>query len=85
MPADSVILAFCGKMNLTMAFVWEYDVGKLKKSPRGQLLLLERQINGGVYLSDKEKISLSEVKKHWNRLRIDPAKRRLFKMLIWGK
>lgn len=68
-----------------MVFVWDYDIEKLKKSQRGRLLLLERQINGGVYLSDKEKISLDEVKKNWNKLQIDPAKRRLLKLLIWEK
>lgn len=68
-----------------MVFVWDYDIEKLKKSKRGRLLLLERQINGGVYLSDKEKLPLQEVKKNWNKLQIDPAKRRLLKMLIWKK
>jgi len=68
-----------------MVFVWDYDIKKLKKSKRGRLLLLERQINGGVYLSDRGKIPLNEVKKNWDKLQIDPAKRRLLKTIIWEK
>ncbi len=67
-----------------MVHVWDYDIEKLKKSKWGRLLLLERQINYGVY-SDKEKIKLSEVKKHWNELTIDPDRRQFLQLLIWGK
>lgn len=66
-----------------MVFIWDYFPRILQKSPRGRLLLLQRKINGGVYLSDKEKLSLDAVKKHWHQLQIDSAKRRLLKMLIW--
>jgi len=65
-----------------MVFVWDYDIEKLKKSKRGRLLLLERWINGGVYLSDKKRIPLSQVKKNWNKLQIDPARRQLLKMIM---
>lgn len=65
--------------------VWDYDVKKLKKSKAGRLLLLERMINYGLYRSDKEKISLTEVKRNWNRLSLGPSKKRLFEFLIWGK
>ena len=68
-----------------MAHVWDYDIKELKKSEYGRRLLLERQINYGVYPSDKEKIKLSEVKKYWNKLNIDPNRRRLLKLLIWNK
>jgi hypothetical protein len=68
-----------------MTHVWDYSVEELKKSSRGKLLLLERKINGGVYLSDEEKISLKNVRENWDRLQIDPAKRRVLEMLIWGK
>lgn len=71
--------------NTNMAHVWDYDIKSLKKSKRGQLLLLERQINYGVYPSDKEKIKLSEVKRHWNELNIEPKRRRLLELLIWKK
>ena len=68
-----------------MAHIWDYDINELKKSKQGRLLILERQINYGVYLSDKEKIKLSEVKKYWHELTIDPDRRRFFRLLIWGK
>lgn len=68
-----------------MAHVWDYDIKTLKKSEYGRRLLLERQINYGVYSSDKEKIKLSDVKKYWNKLNIDPNRRRLLKFLIWNK
>lgn len=65
--------------------VWDYDIKKLKKSKWGKLLLLERQINYGMYLPDKDKIKLSEVKKHWRELNLEPKRKRLFEFLIWGK
>lgn len=66
-----------------MPFIWDYDIKELKKSKEGKLLMLERQINYGVV--GKEKIKLSEVKKNWKKLNIDPDRRRLFKLLIWDK
>lgn len=68
-----------------MAHLWDYDINTLKKSKRGRLLLLERQINYGIYLSDKEKIKLSEVKQYWNKLEIEPKRRRLLELLISNK
>lgn len=68
-----------------MPHVWDYDIKELKKSKAGRLLLLERQINYGIYPSDKEKINLSEVKKYWNQLQIEPKRRHLLELLIWSK
>lgn len=68
-----------------MPFIWDYDINKLKKTKSGRLLILERQINYGIYPSDKEKIDLKEVKKHWDELNLDPLKRRLMELLIWGR
>lgn len=68
-----------------MVLVWDYDIKKLKKSKQGRLKILERQINYGVYPSDKEKISLAEVKKNWDKLNIEPARRKLLARLIWEK
>jgi len=68
-----------------MAHVWDYDIKELKKSEYGRRLLLERQINYGVYPSDKEKIKLLDVKKYWKKLNIDPNRRRLLRLLIWNK
>ena len=65
-----------------MAFVWDYDIKKLKKSKRGKILLLERMINYG---PGQEKVKLSEVKKYWSQLNLNPLAERLFELLIWGK
>lgn len=68
-----------------MPVIWDYDIKQLKKSKMGQLLILERQINYGIYTSDKEKISIQEVKKNWQNLKLEPKRKRLFELLIWGK
>lgn len=66
-----------------MPFIWDYDINKLKKTKSGRLLILERQINYG---PDKdEKIDLSGVRKNWDNLHLDPLKKRLMELLIWGK
>ncbi len=65
-----------------MPFIWDYDINKLKKTKSGRLLILERTINFG---PDKgEKISLSEVKKNWDKLHLDPLRKKMMKLLIWG-
>lgn len=68
-----------------MPFIWDYDIKELKKTKSGRLLILERQINYGIYPSDKEKIDLSEVKRRWMELDLEPQRKRLFELLIWGK
>ena len=68
-----------------MLHSWDYDLNKLKKSQWGRLLLLERQINYGMYISDQDKIKLSQVKKNWNKLNLEPKRKKLFQLLIWGK
>lgn len=68
-----------------MALIWDYDINELKKTKSGRKLILERQIMYGVDWEKGERIKLSEVKKNWNKLDIDPRSKRLFKLLIWGK
>lgn len=68
-----------------MPFIWDYDIKKLRKSKQGRILILERQINYGIYPSSKEKISLREVKNYWGELEIDLDRRRFLEFLIWGK
>ena len=65
--------------------LWDYDKKTLQKTKGGRLLILERMINYGFYLSDTTKIKLSEVKKYWNKLNLEPSRRKLFKLLLWGK
>lgn len=66
-----------------MPVIWDYDINELKKTKSGRLLMLERLINYGPLKG--EKISLSEVKKNWQKLHLDPLKKRLMELLIWGK
>lgn len=68
-----------------MPFLWDYDLEELKKSksPRAKILLLERQINYGVF--GDEKIDLAEVEKYWDKLNIEPRRKRLFEFLIWER
>ena len=68
-----------------MAYLWDYNEKELEKSEQGRILLLERQINYGVYMSDKIKIKLSDVKKYWNKLKLEPSRRKLFNLLLWEK
>ena len=62
--------------------LWDYREKDLKKTAWGKNLILERMINYG---PGRRKISLKEVKKNWGLLDIDPLRRRLFRLLIWGK
>lgn len=64
--------------------VWDYKSSILKKSKKGQLLLLERLINYGIYRKDKKKIPLNRVKKNWGMLSLEPKRKKLFRHLIWG-
>lgn len=64
---------------------WDYDVNELKKTKEGKIKILERMINYGVYLDDKEKIPLNQVKRYWRQLKIEPGRRNFLKFVIWGK
>ena len=68
-----------------MALIWDYDISELKNTESGRVKILERMINYGVYPSDNEKISLKLVKKYWDKLELEPKRKRLFELLIWGK
>ena len=67
-----------------MALIWDYDEKELKKTKSGRLLILERLINYGP-TKKGEKIPLKEVKKNWDKLNIEPKRRRLLELLIWEK
>lgn len=64
---------------------WDYDLNELKKTKEGRIKILERMINYGVYLDDKEKIPLFQVKKYWDKLKIDSGRRNFLKFIIWGR
>ena len=68
-----------------MPFIWDYDIKELRKTESGRLLILERIINYG---PDKgEKISLSDVKESWNKIKdnLFEEPRKLMELLIWGR
>jgi len=62
--------------------IWDYREKDLKKTASGRRYILENMINMG---PGRRKISLSQVKKEWKNLKIDPLRRNLFRYLIWGK
>lgn len=69
-----------------MPLIWDYDINELKKTKSGRLLILERLVNYGP--TDKgDKISLKEVKKHWQEIKdnLFTPQRMLMELLIWGK
>ncbi|NCO88464.1 hypothetical protein GW881_00955 [Candidatus Roizmanbacteria bacterium] len=66
-----------------MVLMWDYDINELKKTEAGRIKILERMINYGP--GKGEKISLSQVKKNWDRLDLYPSNKRLLELLIWGK
>lgn len=66
-----------------MVFIWDYDKKELNRTEAGRILILERQINNGVYRNDKEKIPLEDVKKYWDKLNIEPRRRHFLQFLLW--
>ncbi len=65
--------------------MWDYDENKLKKTESGRVKILERMINFGIYLKNKEKLPISDIKKYWNILKIDSDKKKFLKYIIWAK
>lgn len=65
------------------SYLWDYDYDELKKTDWGRIKILERMINYG---PDKgEKISLSLVKKYWDKLQLFRLQKQLLELLLWGK
>jgi len=61
---------------------WNTDTTRLKKNPQEcEKFILEQQINFGL---NNHKISLKLLKKHWNNLVIDPAKKVYLDKIIWS-
>jgi len=63
-----------------MKSVWDYDVSDLKKSEKGRILILERQINYGP--EKGQKILLSEVRKYWKDLNLIPKRKKLLELFL---
>ncbi len=62
---------------------WSTDLERLKKNkPALEKWRLEQMINFGL---GGEKISRSLLLKYWPCLDLDPDKKKLLKLLLWGK
>ena len=60
---------------------WSTDEKKLKKNPETYTLWrLEQLINFGLR---GEKINKKALKKYWDKIRIDPARRNFLKKILW--
>ncbi len=60
---------------------WNIDTTKLKKNPDEYAkFILEQRINFGL---NGKKLSLKNLKKYWNELDIDLAKKNYLQKIIW--
>ena len=60
---------------------WNTDTTRLKKDPtKHDIFVLEQKINFGL---NNTKLSLKKLKKYWNELKIDPAKRKYLQKIVW--
>jgi hypothetical protein len=61
---------------------WSTDTKELKKDKEAYIVWqLSQTINFGL---TGKKIKKSELKKYWMQLKIDPAKKKYLKWLLWG-
>lgn len=62
---------------------WSVDLKKLgKTSEEAKIWRLEQAINFGL---NGQKIDKSTVKRLWQKLRLDPHRKRFLKLLLWPK
>ena len=62
---------------------WSTDEKNLKKNPEKYTIWrLEQLVNFGL---DGEKLSAKELKKYWDKIIIDPFKRKFLEFLLYGK
>lgn len=62
---------------------WGIDTKELKKSPeKFSIWKLEQMVNFG---TDGEKVNAEVLKKYWNKVSLDPAKKKFLGFLLWGK
>lgn len=60
---------------------WSTDISQLKKNKKKYTIWhLEQLVNFGL---NKEKISTSEIKKYWNNIDIDPARKKFLRLIVW--
>jgi len=62
---------------------WSVDLKKLgKTSQEAKIWRLEQAINFGL---NGQKLDKTTVKRFWQRLRLDPQRKRFLKILLWPK
>ena len=62
---------------------WSTDENQLKKDPEKYAIWkLEQMVNFGL---GGEKLSAIALKKYWNKIVIDPARRKFLELLLYGK
>lgn len=62
---------------------WSVDLKKLgNASDEAKIWRLEQVINFGL---NGQKLDRSTVKRFWQRLRLDPQRKRFLKLLLWPK
>jgi hypothetical protein len=62
---------------------WSVDLKSLSKNPKSaEIWKLEQAVNFGL---NGKKINMALVKKYWNKLHLDPARKEFLKFLLWPK
>ena len=62
---------------------WSVDTTRLKQIPEEYTIWkLEQLINYGL---NDEKLSENDLKRYWDRLRIDPERKKILQMWLWPK
>lgn len=62
---------------------WSVDTKELKKDKEKYAIWrLEQMVNFGL---GKEKLSARELKKYWNKLYLDPKKKKYLATILWPK
>lgn len=62
---------------------WNINTAKLKKDPEKYAIWkLEQSINFGL---NGKKLKAEEVKKYWDKLSLDPQRKKLLEMWLWQK
>ncbi len=62
---------------------WSVDLKKLNKNPKMAVIWkLEQIINFGL---NGAKLNKNLLKKYWQKVNIDPARRKFLKLLLWPK
>lgn len=59
---------------------WSTDENSLKKNPEAHVIWkIEQQVNFGL---DGKRLKISDLKKYWSRLNLDPARKRFLELLL---